>query len=81
MPFLNSQPLSSCEVERKLSDTTSFYGVDDSQAVFDELMSKEPKPPKKPTNEHSHITFDTPEKPKQELEDMDEDEVIALSLF
>ncbi len=53
----------------------------DRQAVFDELMSKELKPPKKPTNEHNPITLDTPEKPKQELEDMDEDEVIALSLL
>jgi len=53
----------------------------DKQAAFDELMSKEPKPPKKPTNEHNPINLDTPEKPKQELEDMDEDEVIALSLL
>ena len=46
-----------------------------------ELMSKELKPPKKPTNEHNPITLDTPEKPKQELEDMDDDKVIALSLL
>jgi len=52
----------------------------DRQAVFDELMSKEPKPPKKPTNEHNPNTFDTPEKPKQELEVMDDDEDYALSL-
>jgi hypothetical protein len=52
----------------------------DRQAAFDELMSKEPKPPKKPTNEHNPITFDTPEKPKQEFEVMDEDEDYALSL-
>jgi len=44
-------------------------------------MSNEPKPPKKPTNEHNPINLDTLEKPKQELEDMDEDEVIALSLL
>jgi len=44
-------------------------------------MSKEPKPPKKPTNEHNPITFDNPEKPKQEFKDMDEDGVIALSLL
>jgi len=54
------------------------------QAVFDELMSKEPKPPKKPTNEQNPITFDTPtpEKPKQDFEVMDEDEDkdYALSL-
>jgi len=53
----------------------------DRQAAFDELMFKESKLPKKPTNEHNPITLDTPEKPKQELEDMDEDEVIALSLL
>jgi len=44
-------------------------------------MSKEPKPSKKPTNEHNPINLDTLEKPKQELEDMDEDEAIALSLL
>ncbi len=44
-------------------------------------MSKEPKPPKKPTNEHNLITFDTPEKAKQEFEVMDEDEDYALSLL
>ena len=52
----------------------------DRQAAFDELMSKEPKPPKKPTNEHNPITLDTLEKPKQEFEVMDEDEDYALSL-
>ena len=47
----------------------------DSQAAFNELKSKEPKPPKKPTNEHNPITFDTstPEKPNQDFEVMDED--------
>jgi len=53
----------------------------DRQAAYNMLMSNEPKPPKKPTNEHNLINLDTPEKPKQELEDMDEDEVIALSLL
>jgi len=43
-------------------------------------MSKEPMPPKKPTNEHNPINLDTPEKPKQEIEVMDEDEDYALSL-
>jgi len=54
----------------------------DRQAAFDELMSKEPKVPKKPTNEHNPITFDTPtpEKPKQDFDVMDEDEEYALSL-
>ena len=55
--------------------------MDEQQDAYNELMSKEPKPPKKPTNEHNPITLDTLEKPKQELEDMDEDEVIALSLL
>ena len=47
----------------------------DRQAAFNELKSKEPKPPKKPTNEHNPITFDTstPEKPNQDFEVMDED--------
>ena len=53
----------------------------DRQAAFNELMSNEPKPPKKPTNEHNPINLDTLEKPKQELEDMDDDKVIALSLL
>jgi len=44
-------------------------------------MSKEPKSPKKPTNEHNLITFDTPEKPKQEFKVMDEDKDYALSLL
>ena len=54
----------------------------DRQAAFDELMSKESMPPKKPTNEHNPITCDTPtpEKPKQDFEVMDEDEDYALSL-
>jgi len=52
----------------------------DRQATFDELMSKEPMPPKKPTNEHNPSNLDTPEKPKQEIEVMDEDEDYELSL-
>jgi len=54
----------------------------DKQAAFDDLMSKESKPPKKPTNEHNPITCDTPtsEKPKQDFKFMDEDEYYALSL-
>jgi len=32
----------------------------DRHAVFNDLMSKEPKPPKKPTNEHKPIIWDTP---------------------
>jgi hypothetical protein len=47
----------------------------DRQAAFNELMSKEPKSPKKPRNEHNPITSDTstPEKSKQDFEVMDED--------
>jgi len=53
----------------------------DRQAAFDDLMSKEPKPPKKPTNEHNLITCDTPTpKPKQDFKFMDEDEDNAQSL-
>jgi len=54
----------------------------DRQAAFDELMSKEPMPPKKPTNVHNPITCDTPtpKKSKEDFEVMDEDEDYALSL-
>jgi len=55
----------------------------DRQAAFNELMFKEPKLPKKPTNEHNLITYKAPtsEKPKQEFKVMDEDEDYALSLI
>jgi len=45
-------------------------------------MSKEPKPPKKPTNELNLIYCDTPtpEKPKGEFKVIEEDEDDALSL-
>jgi hypothetical protein len=45
-------------------------------------MSKEPKPPKKPTIEHSPIYCETPtpEKPIGEFEVIEEDENDALSL-
>ena len=60
----------------------------DRQDTFNELMSKEPKPPNKLTNEHNPIICaDTPtpekKKKKQEfevMEDMKEDEDYALSL-
>jgi len=54
----------------------------DRQAAFNELMSNEPKPPKKPTNEHNPIMCDTPtpEKKKQEFELMEEEEYFGLSL-
>jgi len=58
----------------------------DRQHAFDELMSKEPKPPKKPTNEHNPIVCDntsTPQKKEQEfevMEDMEEEENFWMSL-
>jgi len=58
----------------------------DRQDAFNELMSKKPKQPKKPTNEHNPIIGgDTPtlEKKKQEfevMEDMEEYEDYELSL-
>jgi len=58
----------------------------DGQNAFNELMSKEPKPPKKSTNEHNRIICgDTPtlEKKKQEfevMEDIEEDRNYAISL-
>jgi hypothetical protein len=58
------------------------FAFTNKQAAFNDLMSKEPKPPKKPTNEHNTIICDTPtpEKSKQEFEVMEEDEDYALSL-
>jgi len=52
------------------------------QTVFNDLISKELKPLKKPTNEHNPIICDTPtpEKPKQDFEVMDEYFDYALSL-
>jgi len=54
----------------------------DRQASFKDLMSKEPKPPKKQTNELNPIYCDTPtsEKPKQEFEVIEEYKEDALSL-
>ena len=49
-------------------------------------MSKEPKPPKKPTNEHNSIVCDdtpTSQKKEQEFdwtEDMEEDDNLGMSL-
>jgi len=37
----------------------------DRQHAFNELMSKEPKPPKKPTNEHNPIVCDNTPTPKK----------------
>jgi len=53
----------------------------DREAAFNDLMYKEPKPPKKPTNEHNPINCNTPnpKKPKQDFDVMDEDEDYALS--
>jgi len=54
----------------------------DRQALFTDLMSKELKPPKKPTIEHNPIYCETPtpEKPIGEFEVIEEDEDDALSL-
>ena len=58
----------------------------DRQNAFNELMSKEPKPPKKPTNEHNPIVCGdtpTPQKKEQEFEwteDMEEDDNLGMSL-
>ena len=58
----------------------------DRQDAFDELMSKESKPPKKPTNEHNPIVCDnTPTLQKKELEfevmeDMEEEENLGMSI-
>ena len=49
-------------------------------------MSKEPKPPKKPTNKHNPIVCDdtpTPQKKEQEVEwteNMEEDNNLGMSL-
>ena len=58
------------------------FAFTDRQGAFNDLMSKEPKPPKKPTNEHNPIICDTPtpKNPKQDFEVMDEDVDYALSL-
>ena len=70
-------------MNHKIGETEKWYfEFMDRQAAFNELMSKEPKPPNKPTNEHNPITCDTPtsEKPKQDFEVVDEDKDYALSL-
>jgi len=67
---------------RKIGEAENWhFAFLDRQLAFNELMSKEPKMPKKPINEHNSITFDTLKKPKQEFEVMDEDEDYALSLL
>lgn len=48
--------------------------------LFVEYVEETVLPLKKPTNEHNPTNLDTPEKPKQEIEVMDEDEEYALSL-
>jgi len=58
----------------------------DRQNAFNELMSKEPKPPKKPTNEHNPIVCDntpTLKRKEQEFEVMkymEEEENLGMSL-
>jgi len=70
-------------MNNKISEAHKWhFAFMDRHAAFNDLMSKEPKPLKKPTNEHKPITCDppTPEKPKQDFEIMDEDDDYALSL-
>jgi hypothetical protein len=53
-------------MNNKIGETEKWhFAFIDRQAAFKDLMSKEPKPPKKPTNEHNPIICDTltPEKP------------------
>jgi len=59
------------------------FAFTDRQVAFKYLMSKEPKSPKKPTNEHNPSICDTltMKKPKQEFKVMEEDEDYALSLL
>jgi len=54
----------------------------DRQTLFKYPMSKEPKPPKKPTNHLNPIYCDTPtlEKSKREFEVIEEDEDDSISL-
>ena len=67
-------------------DENWHFAFLDRQNAFNELMSKEPKPPKKPTNEHNPIVCDdtpTPQKKEQEFEwteDMEEDGNLGISL-
>ena len=53
----------------KISEAENWhFEILDRQDVFNELTSKEPKPPKKPTNEHNPIICDntpTPQKREQ----------------
>jgi len=55
----------------------------DRQAAFNELLSKEPKPPKRPMNERNPIICDntpTPQKKEQVFEVMEEEEDLGMSL-
>jgi len=54
----------------------------DIRALFKDLMSKEPKPPKKPTNHLNPIYCDNPtlEKTKGEFEVIKEDEDGVISV-
>jgi hypothetical protein len=74
--LLNSRPLSSfffkkegCTLSpscwewnnNKIGETEKLhFAFKDKQAAFNDLVSKEPKPPKKPTNEYNPIICDTP---------------------
>jgi len=68
-------------MNNKIGEAEKWHFVfTNRQAAFNDLLSKEPKPPKKPTNEHNSITCDTPtpQKPKQDFKVMDEDVDYAL---
>ena len=58
----------------------------DRQDAFNDLMSKESKPPKKPTNEHNPVVCDnTPTSKKKEqqfegIEYMEEEDSLGMSL-
>ena len=70
-------------MNNKIGETEKWhFAFTDIQDAFNDLMSKEPKQPKKPTNERSPIMCDTPtpEKPNQDFKVMDEDVDYALSL-
>ena len=74
-------------MNNKISEAENWHFVFlDRQHAFNELMSKEPKPSKKPTNEHNPIVCDnTPTLQKKELEfevmeDMEEEENLGMSI-
>jgi len=75
-------------MNNKIGEAENWYfAFLDRQHAFNELMSKEPKPPKKPTNKHNPIVCDstpTPEKKKEQefevMEYMEEEQNLGMSL-